>query len=77
MAFVSPRDGDDDIYAVNSDGTGLMNLTDTDSASETNPAFSADGARMAYASTRHERSGYLVNEVYVMDLHDKLAISDE
>jgi Tol biopolymer transport system component len=76
VAFVSPRDGDDDIYAIESDGTGLINLTDTDSASETNPAFSADGTTMAYASTRRERSGYLVNEIYVVELEDSLPGSD-
>lgn len=70
IAFVSPRDGDDDVYAVNADGTDLTNLTDTDSASETNPTFSADGTIMVYASARHERSGYLVNEIYVKRIGD-------
>jgi Tol biopolymer transport system component len=77
VAFVSDRDGDEDIYAVNSDGAGLMNLTNTDSANEGAPAFSSDGTKMAYASIRRDRSSKLVEEIYVMDLHDKLANLNE
>jgi TolB protein len=69
VAFVSYRNGDEDIYVTDSDGTGLTNLTQTDWASENSPSFSSDGTKMAYASKRYDRSGYLVNEVYVKQLH--------
>jgi Tol biopolymer transport system component len=59
------------IYAANSDGTGLTNLTDTDSANEGAPAFSADGTKMAYASIRCDRVGKLVEEIYIMSLESK------
>jgi Tol biopolymer transport system component len=48
VAFVSERSGNKDIYAMRLDGTGLTNLTDTDSADEFYPTFSADGTKMAY-----------------------------
>jgi Tol biopolymer transport system component len=50
------------------DGTGITNLTDTDAANESAPAFSADGSSMAYASVRRDRSGKVVEEIYVMNL---------
>ena len=69
VAFVSPRDGDDDIYTISSDGTGLTNVTRTNSSSENNPAFSADGTKMAFARARYD-SGGLVAEICVMSLGD-------
>ena len=68
LAFVSARDGDEDIYAMRLDGTGLTNLTDTNSANESAPAFSADGSKMAYSSVRRDRSDQVVSEIYVMSL---------
>ncbi|HSG49217.1 MAG TPA: hypothetical protein VLA43_15460 [Longimicrobiales bacterium] len=49
MAFVSDRDGDADIYAINVDGTGLQRLT-TDPGADETPAWSPDGDRIAFAT---------------------------
>jgi Tol biopolymer transport system component len=49
IAFVSDRDGDNDIYTIKPNGQGVLNLTpggDDDGA----PAWSADGRWIAYAS---------------------------
>jgi len=62
IAFVTSRDGNDEIYIINSDGSGLTNLTqnpDRDWA----PAWSPDGSKIAFRSHRGE--GY--NNLYVMD----------
>lgn len=49
VAFVSDRDGNDEIYTVNADGTGLKRLT-TNRGSDLEPAWSPDGSRIAFAS---------------------------
>jgi Tol biopolymer transport system component len=49
IAFVSDRDGNNEIYVMNADGTGLTRLTD---AGAGYPAWSPDGSRIAFTSAR-------------------------
>ncbi len=59
IAFVSNRDdGNDDIWAMDSNGNHATNLTSTPSAFELSPSWSPDRSRIAY-----ERDG----EIYAMD----------
>ncbi len=51
VAFASDREGQWDIYLVESDGTGLVRLT-TDPAADRQPAWSPDGTRIAFQSDR-------------------------
>jgi TolB protein len=70
ILFVSTRDGDYAVYGMNADGSDQGRLTDEQGDTSTpagttfqiDPDFSADGARIAFASAR---SGSL--DVYVMD----------
>ena len=48
IAFVSAEDGDDDIYLVNPDGTGVQNISTTAGVDETSPAWSPDFQKLAY-----------------------------
>lgn len=52
---------DDDIYVMNVDGTGVTNLTNS-SGSDDSPAWSPDGAKIAF---RSNRSGHF--DLYVMN----------
>lgn len=52
-----------EIYVMNSDGTGIRQLTDNDFC-DMYPRWSPDGSRLAFASDRHETNKW---EVYVMD----------
>lgn len=61
IAFVSDRDGDPDIWVMNSDGSDLVNITNDD-AQDHSPAWSPDGAWIAFASVRDS----LYWELYVM-----------
>ncbi|MHB0871414.1 MAG: hypothetical protein ACYC5J_18435 [Chloroflexota bacterium] len=61
VAFVSRRDGNDEIYAMDSDGTGQTRLTSSP-AYDGAPAWSTDGRRIAFASKRDGN-----NEIYVMN----------
>jgi len=45
-------DGTMDLYVVNVDGTGLVNLTNTSASSEQFASWSPDGARIAFGSNR-------------------------
>lgn len=51
VAFVSYRTGTSQIWVMQADGTGLVNLTRTTSF-ERNPAWSPDGTRIAFTSNR-------------------------
>jgi Tol biopolymer transport system component len=51
IAFVSNRAGNDDIWLVNADGSGLRQLT-TDAAGDWVPAWASDGSRIAFVSDR-------------------------
>jgi Tol biopolymer transport system component len=61
IAFVSDRDGNHEIYVMNADGSNQRRLTNN-SATDTGPRWSPDGARIAFTSNRN--GDY---EIYVMD----------
>jgi hypothetical protein len=61
IAFTSYRDGNGEIYVMNSDGTGLTRLTH-EAADDNDPIWSPDGRRIAFVSTRGGGSNlYLMN----------------
>src|SRR4029453_5386695 len=61
IAFVSLRDGNQEIYVMNADGSDVQRLTFEQTA-DVEPAWSPDGSRIAF---RSERDGNA--EIYVMD----------
>lgn len=60
VVFVSERDGNQEIYSMNVDGTNQTRLTN-DAAADFNPSFSRDGTKILFDS---ERTGNA--EVFVM-----------
>lgn len=62
IAFTSSRDGNDEIYGMNADGSNQTRLTNNPSQDNT-PSFNGDGSKIAFASAR----GGLYWEVYVMN----------
>ena len=61
VAFVSDRDGNDEIYAMDADGLGVSRLTDNPSR-DSDPSWSPDGRRIAFVSNRDGN-----DEIYVMN----------
>ena len=51
IAFVSGRGGNNEIYTMNADGSGVTRLTDNP-ASDLDPAWSPDGSRILFESSR-------------------------
>lgn len=51
IAFQTDRDGNDEIYIMNADGTGLFRLTNH-AARDHKPAWSPDGSKIAFTSDR-------------------------
>ena len=62
IAFVSDRDGNEEIYVMNADATGVTRLTNHP-ADDDSPAWSPDGTRIAFDSARDDVDG----EIYVMN----------
>ncbi len=51
IAFVSRRDGNDEIYSMAYDGSGVLRLTN-DPAVDNGPDWSPDGSKIAFSSNR-------------------------
>jgi Tol biopolymer transport system component len=67
IAFFSNRDaGNTEIYTMNADGSSQTRLTNDPGADE-QPAFSSDGAKIAFASTRQTPDGTIDREIWVMN----------
>lgn len=63
IAFISDRDGNSELYVMNTDGSGLKRLTDTE-ADEWYPSWSPDGRRIAFLA---ETPGLPLYKVFVVD----------
>ena len=63
LAFVSDRDGNEEIYLISADGAELINLT-RDPASDFNPVWSPSSRLIAFLSDREEPGAY---KLYVMN----------
>jgi Tol biopolymer transport system component len=61
ILFVSDRDGNNEIYLMNTDGSNQHNLTQNP-ANDYFPMWSPDGSKIVFASNRDSS-----NEIYVMD----------
>lgn len=65
LAFTSNRDGNEEIYVMELDGSQFLRITNNP-ASDRQPAPSMDGTRIAFASNRDEPNQFY--HIYTMDV---------
>src|SRR5215212_7084034 len=68
IAFVSNRDGNDEIYVMNADGSGQTRLTNNP-ASDRSPDWSPDGTRIAFQSNKDGN-----DEIYAINVEGKIKL---
>ena len=64
IAFISGRDGYEDVWIMNADGSDPVNLTQGRHGRCVSPAWSPDGAKIAYLDVGAD---YSIGDVWVMD----------
>jgi Tol biopolymer transport system component len=62
IAFMSSKEGNNEIYVMDADGSNQSNLTNNDGYDDF-PNWSPDGTKIAFASARDGNV-----EIYVMDV---------
>lgn len=65
IAFIAPSGDEYDIFVMNADGTGVVNLTNSPTLLDREPTWSPDGARIAFR--RLDRSESVGYDLWVMD----------
>ena len=56
-----------DIYMVNVDGSGLVQLTNTPSINESSPAWSPDGSRIAFVAAEFSETTVAGSDIFIMN----------
>lgn len=64
IAFVSPESGNDELYVINVDGTGLTQLTANDWEWDKYPSWSPDGQQIVFWSNRETRR----KQIWIMNV---------
>jgi TolB protein len=60
---MSDRDGDQEVFVMNADGSEQTNLTNNEFFSDDYPSWSPDGSRIAFYTNRDEGD----HEIYIMN----------
>ena len=69
FAFTTNRDGQNEIYLMNADGTNLLNLT-TNPADDQYPTWSVDGQWIAFSSNRDGNDEIYLLNVSTYEVHN-------
>lgn len=65
--YVDPSDQLRDLYVINTDGTGVIQLTNTPGINEDEPIWSPDGQKIVFAAVEKTESGLVNKDIFIMN----------
>lgn len=65
--YIDPNEQLRDLYVINTDGSGLVQLTNTPAVDEDEPIWSPDGQKIVFTAYEKQESGDINKDIFIMN----------